>query len=161
MARIDDPLPNRVPVWPWGGPRSVRERLVDPSVFDRKKRRKAGDPKSPALASADLLDFIGPGHTSDELRLPLPPGFGDGSEEFRPFPDRELTAEICELGGQELRQGLEQLLKRLALPPDRHAHVMAMLGREAQMLALLERIQTDVDEVVAKMKAEYKATGGY
>lgn len=176
MARIGDRPPNpgprlpsaspdvstsRSPVWPWGGPRSVRDRLVDPSVFDRKRRRKSGDPKSPALASADLLDFIGPGHTSDELRLPMPPGYGDGGEEFRPFPDRALTAEICEMGNEQARRDLETALKRLPLPPERHAYVMAMLGREARMLDLLERTQADVDEVVERMKSEYKANGSY
>jgi hypothetical protein len=176
MARIGDSPPrrgplwpppstelpsNRAPVWPWGGPRSVRDRLVNPSAFERKRRRKSGDPKSPALASTDLLDFIGPGHTSDELRLPMPPGYGDGSEEFRPFPDRELTAEICELGSAESRGELESALKRLALPPERHAYVMGMLEREARMLEVLERIQADVDEVVERMKAECKANGSY
>src|SRR6185369_17960382 len=73
MAKINQ-NPPRTPMWPWGGPRSVRERLVDPAQFDRKKQaRKAGNPKSPALASAALLDFIGPAHSADELRLPLPP----------------------------------------------------------------------------------------
>lgn len=176
MARIGDgqpkPMPqfpsaspevstNRGVVWPWGGPRSVRERLVNPSVFERKKRRKTGDPKSPALASADLLDFMGPGHTSDELRLPMSPGYGDGGEEFRPFPDRELTAEICELGGVEARAELEKMLGRLALAPGRHARVAEMLGREARMLEVLGRMQADVDEVVERMKAEYKANGSY
>lgn len=161
MARIGDPASSGAPVWPWGAPRNVRERLVDPSVFDRKKRRKSGDPKSPALASADLLDFIGPGHTSDELRLPMPPGYEDGSEDFRPFPDRELTAELCSQGSEEARGVLAQAVKSLALPPERQARVMAMLGREARMLAVLGHIQKEVDEIVDRMKAELKVTGRY
>ena len=73
MAKINQ-QPPKTPMWPWGGPRSVRERLVDPAQFDRKKKlKKAGDPKNPALASAALMDFIGPAHSSEELRLPLPP----------------------------------------------------------------------------------------
>lgn len=176
MARIGDSPPrrgplwpppstevpsNRAPAWPWGGPRSVRDRLLNPSAFDRKRRRKSGDPKSPALASADLLDFIGPGHSSDELRMPLPPGYGDGAEEFRPFPDREVTAELCELGNAQARGDLEKALKRLALPPERQAYLAAVLAREAQMLEVLGRIQADVEEVVERMKAECKSTGSY
>ena len=73
MAKINN-QPPKAPLWPWGGPRSVREKLVDPTQFDRKKKlKKTGNPKSPALASAALLDFIGPAHSSEELRLPTPP----------------------------------------------------------------------------------------
>src|SRR5687768_12556220 len=72
MAKINQPPP-RTPQWPWGGPRIVREKLVDPKQFDRRRRlAKKGDPKNPALASVELLEFLGPAHSSDELRLPLP-----------------------------------------------------------------------------------------
>src|SRR3954467_8151608 len=64
----------RAPVWPWGGPQKVREKLVDPATLDRKKKlKKLGNPKNPALASSALLDFIAPAHSSEEMRLPLPP----------------------------------------------------------------------------------------
>ena len=80
MAKLNN-MPPRAPLWPWGGPRSVREKLVDPAEFDRKKKvAKKGDPKNPALASAALLDWIGPGHNADELRLPLPPHPDEGQE---------------------------------------------------------------------------------
>jgi hypothetical protein len=66
MAKISQQPP--APLWPWGGPRSVRERLVDPKQLDRKSRK--GDPKNPALASAALLEFLAPAHSSEEVRLP-------------------------------------------------------------------------------------------
>ena len=43
----------KAPLWPWGGPRSVRDKLVDKTQVTSKARKK-GDPKNPALASAAL-----------------------------------------------------------------------------------------------------------
>src|SRR5688500_7053355 len=86
------PLP--APTWPWGGPRSVRERLVDPSQLDRRKGKK-GDPKNPPLASFALLEFMGPGHTSEELRLPepaMPTGYDAELAGFADAPHLEALA---------------------------------------------------------------------
>jgi len=58
MAKVNQ-QPPRAPLWPWGGPRSVRDRLVEPRQLDTRKTKKKGDPKNPSLASAALLDFIG------------------------------------------------------------------------------------------------------
>src|SRR5687767_3119504 len=89
MAKINNPQP-QPPAWPWGGPRSVRERLVNRAQIDRtKKTGKTGNPKSPALASSALLDFIAPAHHSEELRLPLPtppPGHDADVETFYDRP---------------------------------------------------------------------------
>ncbi len=94
MAKINQ-QPPRAPLWPWGGPRTVREKLVDPSQLDRKKKTKAGNPKNPALASSALLDFIGPAHSSEELRLPLPPmPFGHEADLER-FSDRPHLASVA------------------------------------------------------------------
>jgi len=164
MAKVGNPgQPPRIPLWPWGGPRSIREKLVDPAQFDRKKRaKKLGDPKRPALASAALVEFMGPGHTSDELRLPPPPSpFGEGSEEITPFPDRTFTREVVDRGGEQNRKTLETALARVNVAPDKLERMKAVLNREAQMVSLLGKVQSDTDEIIQRMKEEYKAGGSY
>jgi hypothetical protein len=161
MARIGQQP--RGPIWPWGGPRTLREKLVDPAQFDRKKKaKKLGDPKRPALASAALLEFIGPGHASDELRLPPPPSpFGDGTDELTPFPDRAFTRQVVERSVESNRTALENALAKVTAAPEKLERMRAVIHREAQMLALLGRVQADTDEVIERMKIEYKVNGSY
>ncbi|MGC4121955.1 MAG: hypothetical protein QM765_46720 [Myxococcales bacterium] len=163
MAKVGDPQSSRIPLWPWGGPRSIREKLVDPAQFDRKKKaKKLGDPKRPPLASAALLEFMGPGHTSDELRLPPPPSpFGQGTEELTPFPDRAFTRTVVERGADGSRKALDAALGRVTVAPDKLERMKAVINREAQMLSLLGKVQADTDEVIERMKQEYKANGSY
>jgi len=163
MAKIGGDNTPRVPLWPWGGTRSIREKLVDPAQFDRKKKaRKLGDPKQPPLASAALLEFMGAGHTSDEVRLPPPPSpFGQGTEEITPFPDRAFTRTVVERGEEGQRFAVESALSRVSVAPDKLERMKAVLNREAQMLSLLGRVQTDTDEIIERMKEEYKANGSY
>lgn len=159
MAKIGQP---NIPVWPWGGPRSVREKLVDPTQFERKRRKKLGDPKRPALASSTLIDFIGPGHTSDELRLPPPPSpFGDGARELTPFPDRAFTREVVGRGDEAARRSLDAALARVAVAPEKLERMRAVIQREAHMLNLLGQVQAETEEIIERMKEEYKATGSY
>lgn len=161
MSKVGNQQPQSF--WPWGGPRSIREKLVDPAQFDRKKKaKKLGDPKRPALASAELLEFMGPGHTSDELRLPPPPSpFGQGTEELVPFPDRAFTRQVVDRGGEGTKRALEAALTRVAVAPDKLERMRAVINREAQMLALLGKVQSDTDEIIERMKQEYKANGSY
>ena len=86
MAKINQGPIQRSPMWPWGGPRAVREKLVDRNQF--KALRKKGDPKNPALASAELLDFIGPAHSAEELRLPMPPAPAGHDADVESYTDR-------------------------------------------------------------------------
>lgn len=162
MSKVGDQNP-KTPVWPWGGPQSVRDRLVDPSQFDwRKRPRKLGDPKKPSLASSELLDFMGPGHTSDELRLPPPPSpFGEGTEEIAPFPDRAFTRQVVARGDAPQRKAVESALERATISPERLDRMRAILQREGQMLALLGAIQADTDEIIQRMKDENTVAGRY
>ncbi|HEY3452449.1 MAG TPA: hypothetical protein VGK67_39260 [Myxococcales bacterium] len=141
----------------------MREKLVDPAQFDRKKKaKKLGDPKRPPLASAALLEFMGPGHSSDELRLPPPPSpFGQGTAELTPFPDRAFTRTVVERGGDGSRKALDSALARVNAAPDKLERMRAVIHREAQMLSLLGKVQADTDEVIERMKQEYKANGSY
>ena len=51
MAKINN-QPPKAPLWPWGGPRSVREKLVDPSQINRGKKVKKGNAANPIESSA-------------------------------------------------------------------------------------------------------------
>ncbi|AKF80762.1 hypothetical protein MFUL124B02_15560 [Myxococcus fulvus 124B02] len=150
MARINNQPPGG-PQWPWGGPRSVRERLVDPSQVDRKKLRKTGNPKNPALASAALLDFIGPAHSSEELRLPLPPHPGGHEADLEGFSDRPHLASVAGRGSDASRHLLERGLARINATPDRLERLKALLNREASMLTLVDQVNEETKEIIRRM----------
>ena len=159
MAKINN-QPPKAPLWPWGGPRSVREKLVDPSQLNRgKKVKKGGNPKSPALASAALLDFIGPAHSSEELRLPSPPTPRDNDAPLEGFSDRPHLETVAERGENEQRQMLERGLTRISAPPDRMDRLKALLQREGQMLSLMGHVHSDVEEIQRRMREEQKDEG--
>lgn len=159
MAKINQ-QPPRAPLWPWGGPRSVRERLVDPSQLDRatKKGRKS-DPKNPALPSAALLDFIGPAHSSEELRLPLPPHPKGHDADLAAFSERPHLQSVAERAGEEQTRAIERQLAKLNAPPERVERLKALLAREHQMLALISQLHAEVDEIQRRMREEQKEMG--
>jgi hypothetical protein len=162
MAKINNPPPGppKTPMFPWGGPRSVRERLVDPTQFDRKKKsgRKA-DPRKPPLASTALLDFMGPGDTSEELRLPPPslPSGHDADEEG--FNDRAFLGTVAKRGADVAGQLLERSLARVRATPERLERIKALLGREQQMLALIGELSQLVDLVDRQRREEQRESG--
>src|SRR3954468_13977290 len=133
MAKINNQPPPSA-AWPWGGPRSVRERLIDRAQLDKKKLGKAGNPKSPALPSAALLDFIGPAHSSEELRLPLPPHPGGHDADLEGFSDRPHLASVAGRGEEDQRRMLERGLSKVNAPPERLERLKALLSRESAML---------------------------
>lgn len=157
MAKINN-QPPRAPVWPWGGPRSVRDKLVDPSQFDRKKR-KAGNPKSPALASAALLDFIGPAHSSEEVRLPEPPHPKGHDADLEGLSDRPLLGSVAGRADGDQRQLLERSMGRINAPPERMERLKGLLQREAQMLALVGQVHSEVQEIQRRMREEQQEEG--
>ncbi len=157
MAKINS-QPPRTPLWPWGGPRSVREKLVDPSQFERKKR-KAGNPKSPALASAALLDFIGPAHSSEELRLPTPPHPEGHDADLESPSDRPFLGSVAGRAEDEQRQRLERGLARINAPPERMDRLKGLLQREAQMLSLVGQLHEEVLEIQRRMREEQQDQG--
>ncbi|WP_164014965.1 hypothetical protein [Pyxidicoccus trucidator] len=158
MARINN-QPPKTPVWPWGGPRSVRERLVDASQVDRKKLRKTGNPKNPALASAALLDFIGPAHSSEELRLPLPPHPGGHDADLEGFSDRPHLASVAGRGEEDQRRMLERSLAKVNAAPDRLDRLKALLSRESAMLNLVDQVNEETKEIIRQMWAAQKDEG--
>jgi hypothetical protein len=160
MAKINN-QPPKAPLWPWGGPRSVREKLVDPTQFDRKKAlKKAGNPKNPALASAALLDFIGPAHSSEELRLPSPPHPKGHDADVEGYSDRPHLSTVAERAETDQRRLLDRGLSKVNAPPERMERLKALLQREAQMLALVGELSAEVQEIQRRMREEQKG-GGY
>ena len=157
MAKINN-QPPKAPLWPWGGPRAVREKLVDPSQLDRKKR-KVGNPKNPALASAALLDFIGPAHSSEELRLPTPPNPKGHDADLEGFSDRPYLGSVAGRGDGEQRQLLERSMSRINAAPDRMERLKGLLQRESQMLALVGQVHAEVQEIQRRMREEQQDEG--
>jgi hypothetical protein len=147
------------PMWPWGGPRQVRDRLVERSQLERGKAKKKGDPKNPALASFALLDFIGPAHSSEELRLPLPV-FPEGHDaDLDGYLDRQNLGTVAERGDADLRSKLERLLSHVRAAPDRIDRLKALLSREASMLQLMSKVHVDVEEIHRRRTEEQKEEG--
>ena len=150
MAKINQP--QQGPMWPWGGPRSVRERLVDRAQLDRaKKAGKAGNPKAPALASSELLDFIGPAHSSEALRLPLPTPPPGHDADVETFYDRPHLITVGQRGKDEQKDRLHRALSRINAPPDRVDRMKALLGREAQMLVVCDQLGAEMKEILRLM----------
>lgn len=157
MAKINN-QPPKAPLWPWGGPRSVREKLVDPAQLNRKKF-KSGNAKNPALASAALLDFIGPAHSSEELRLPSPPNPRNNDAPLEGFSDRPHLETVAERAENEQRQMLERGLARINAPPDRMDRLKALLQRESQMLTLMGHVHSEVEEIQRRIREETQDEG--
>ena len=157
MAKINN-QPPRTPLWPWGAPGAVREKLVNPAQFDRKKR-KVGNPKSPALASAALLDFIGPAHSSEEIRLPQPPHPRGHEADLEAMPDRPFLGSVAGRGDTDQRQMLERSLGRINAPPERMERLKGLLQREAQMLSLVGQVHSDIQDIQRRMREEQQDEG--
>ncbi|HZH03103.1 MAG TPA: hypothetical protein VEY30_04905 [Myxococcaceae bacterium] len=146
-------------LWPWGGPRFVRERLVDPGQLERKKAKKKGDPKSPALASAALLDFIGPAHSADEQRLTMPEMPAGHDAELSAFSDRPYLETVSQKASEDHRQALERSLDLVRTAPERAERLRVLLSREHQMLQVIARVNEDVRDIYRKMREEQQDRG--
>jgi hypothetical protein len=146
-------------MWPWGGPRVVKERLVERTQLNDRKTKKKGDPKNPSLASAELLDFIGPPHSSEELRLPLPPMPTGHDADINSYVDRQNLASVAARGDEGERGRLEQNLDNLRAAPERIDRLKALLSREGAMLKLISKVYDDVEEINRRRREEQKAEG--
>jgi hypothetical protein len=154
MAKIGQPPQQpRTPQWPWGGPRAVRDKLVDRTQVGSKVRKK-GDPKNPALASAALLDSIGPAHSADELRLPMPPGPAGHDADVESFLDRPHLSNVAERLSEAAQEALQQGLGTLRAPADRVDRLKSLLQRESSMLELVGQVSREMAEVERRRREE-------
>jgi hypothetical protein len=150
MAKINDGKPTRAPQFPW----DLRS-IVRPKELERAgKVKKKGDPKNPALASAALLDFIGPAHNADELRLPLPPMPDGHDADLAAFTDRSYVNGFLSRGSENAQALTEELLSSLRASPERLERLNALLGRENQMMLLVRHYQAEKDEIERKRREE-------
>jgi len=157
-GRINNPNAGAA-YWPWSA--NVREKIVERNqLIDRKKaKKKGGDPKNPPLASAALLEFMGPGHTSEELRFPAPisPRQGDArTSEESALPALE---NVLERGSDSANQGIAKEIQRLGVPADRMERLRGLLQREAGMLQVMGRLSTDLAEIHRRIRDENKDKG--
>jgi hypothetical protein len=158
MAKIGGQQP-RAPAWPWGGPREVRGKLVDRTQLERKNVRKKGDPKNPALASTALLDFIGPAHSAEEVRLPLPPGPAGHDADVEGYLDRGPLSSVAERMQEAQQDTLQRGLGMLRAAPDRVERLKSLLARESQMLELIGSVSNDMAEIERRRREESSTEG--
>lgn len=158
MAKIGQQQP-RAPMWPWGGPRSVRDKLVDRTQLERKNVRKKGDPKNPALASTALLDFIGPASSAEELRLPMPVPPNGHDADVEGYLDRPQLSSVAERLEEQRQLALERGLQTLRAAPDRVDRLRSLLQREASMLELVGNVSRDQAEIERRRREETAEEG--
>lgn len=155
MAKIrQQPPPPPQPMWPWGGPRAVRERLVDRGQLGKKGVGKKGDPKNPALASAALLDFIGPAHSADELRLPMPLPPSGHDADLANLLDRSSLSSVASRLEEHGMATLDRALGSVKAAPERLDRLKALLSREADLLALVRGVSQEMSEIERRRMAE-------
>lgn len=158
-GRINNPNPN-VPFWPWPG--NVREKLVERSqLVERKKsnKKKAGDPKNPPLASAALLEFMGPGRSSEELRFPAPLSPRQGEPRTAEDSGLEALSGLLDRASDDQTANLARDLGRLNVPADRLERLKSLLQREAGMLQVMGRLQNELAEIHRRIKDETRTRG--
>jgi hypothetical protein len=143
----------KAPAWPWGGPRSVRDKLVDPTQVGTKAKKK-GDPKNPALASAALLDFIGPAHSAEALRLPMPPVPAGHDSDLEGFLDRPYVSTVAERMSEYRQAELERGMTAVRAAPERVDRLRSLLEREGQMLNLVSTVAEAMIEIERRRREE-------
>jgi hypothetical protein len=157
MAKIGPQQP-KAQAWPWGIQRDVRARLVDRTQFDRKAKKK-GDPKNPALASAALLEFLGPAHSAEEIRLPMPPGPTGHDADLEGYSDRAPLASVAERLAESSQHELRRGLQSVNAPADRVNRLQALLNREASMLELVKSVGDDMAQIERLRRQETQSEG--
>lgn len=142
------------PQWPWGGPATVRDKLVNRAQVEKKGVRKKGDPKNPSLASAALLDSIGPAHSAEELRLPMPILPGGHDADVESFLDRPFLSNVAERLSDEQQAALDRGLGSLRAAPERVDRLKSLLQREASMLQLVGTVSSEMAEIERRRREE-------
>lgn len=156
-GRINNPAASQA-FWPWPG--NVREKIIERNqLVARKKVKKGGDPKNPPLASAALLEFMGPGHTSEELRFPAPVNPRQGDARTSEQSGLPTIEGLVERGGEAQNQALGKELQRLGVPQDRLDRLRGLLQREQGMLQVMGRLSGDLAEIHRRMSEEQRSEG--
>jgi len=146
-------------MWPWGGARNVQEKLVRSSQLETRRTNRKKDPKALPLASAALLEFIGPAHSSEELRLPAPL-MPLGEESSHASSEREELAQALERGSPGALGQLQKQLLTLNVPAERLERLKSMLSYEENMLRLVGEVSQALEEI-ERLRQEAQQEEGY
>jgi hypothetical protein len=158
MAEINRPPPN--PYWPWGANRLVREKIVALEQLERKQRAKRrADPKNPPLASSALLEFMGPGHTSEELRLPEPQIPVELQAELGGEVGLSVLRSIKDRSEPDSQKKLERGLTQVKATPERVERLRSLMRCETDMLGLMGNLHDAVSEIERLRREESKDEG--
>jgi len=158
MSKVNTPSPN-ASMWPWGGAKNVKEKLVRASQLQTRRAGRKKDPKALPLASAALLAFIGPAQSSEELRLPSPPMPWE-KDASRSFSEREGLSQALERSSPESSKQLHQQLLALQVPADRLERLKSMLSYEESMLELVSEVSESI-EAIERLRKEEQQEEGY
>jgi len=159
MSKIDTPQSPKSSMWPWGGSKNVEEKLVRTAQLQQSRRiASKRDLKNPPLASAALLEFIGPAHSSEALRLPAPPSPW-GGEPSSVFSEREGLAQALERSSPESSRQLQKQLLSLGIADDRLERLKSMLAYEENMLALVSEVSASMEAIERWRQEEQKEEG--
>jgi len=157
MSKVNTPSP-KSSMWPWGGAKNVQEKLVRASQVRTQRANRKGDPKAIPLASAALLEFIGPAHSSEELRLPAPPMPWE-RDASNTLSEREGLAQALERCSPESSKQLQKQLLGLQMPPERLERLKSMLAYEESMLELVGEVSWGMEEIERLRKLEQQEEG--
>jgi hypothetical protein len=145
-------------MWPWGGAKNVQDKLVRASQLQsRRANQKRG--KALPLASAALLEFIGPAHSSEALRLPAPPAPLERGLSFS-FSESEGLAQALERGSPESSEQLQKQLLALQVPAERLERLNSMLVYEEGMLELVGEVRESM-AAIERLRREEQREEGY
>ena len=133
-------------------------KMTNVTRIEEAKKAK-GDPKNPPLASSALLEFMGPGHTSEELRFPGPVSPRSGEPRLQEDGGLGDIESLLDHAGESANKSLARELSQLNVPADRLERLKGLLQREAGMLQVMGRLQSDVAEITRRMKDETKGRG--
>jgi hypothetical protein len=146
-------------MWPWGGAKNVQEKLVKASQLKSRRANRKGDPKALPLASAALLEFIGPARSSEELRLPAPPMPWE-RDPSNSFSEHENLEQALERSSPESSKQLQKQLLMLQVPADRLERLKSMLAYEESMLQLVGEVSGSIREI-ERLRREEQQEEGY
>ena len=134
---------------------------VRPERNSKRKVVKKGDPKNPSLPSAALMESIGPAHSADELRLPLPPPPPGRSADLVGFMDFPQLQGVVERLDEGERDRLSGQLSRITLTPERRDRLDALLARVGKMWEQVSSLQVESNQIIERIREEQKGEGGW
>lgn len=158
MSKVNTQSP-KSSMWPWGGAKNVQEKLVKASQLQNRRTSAKRDPKNPPLASAALMEFIGPPQSSEALRLPAPPLPWE-ADPSRSFSEREALEQALERSSPDASRQMQKQLLAMQVPADRLERLKSMLTYEENMLDLVGEVSESI-KAIERLRREEQQEEGY